>query len=176
MSFRVFRPRLLLTAAILFTVVVGGPFAFESGAAPNLESSLRYLGQELRCPVCEGQSVAESRSSVAEEMRDEIRQMLQSGKTPQEILDHYVTRYGVWILNSPPKSGFYRLAWLAPFLVLIAGAWAAYRYAHTTQKVCPREATLSERSAAAGNPAERPVAESTADDDDAAKKRLLNYV
>lgn len=93
----------------------------------GLEARARALARELSCPVCEGQSVAESSSTVAAQMRAEILRMLSEGRSEDEIIDHYVRQYGPWILASPPAGGPYVLLWGAPLLVLGPGAFWAYR-------------------------------------------------
>lgn len=93
-----------------------------TGADP-VEREARAIERSLRCPVCEGQSVADSNSSVALQMREEIRAMLAQGKTRDEILQHYVDRYGEWVLYMPPRRGVFLLGWLVPFLAVAAGGW-----------------------------------------------------
>ncbi|MBE3598919.1 MAG: cytochrome c-type biogenesis protein CcmH [Limnochordaceae bacterium] len=93
----------------------------------TVEARARAIARELSCPVCEGQSVADSASTVAAQMRAEIRQMLDEGKSESEIIDYYVQQYGTWILARPPATGAYVLLWGAPLLVLAAGAAWAYR-------------------------------------------------
>ena len=95
--------------------------------ADSIEARARALARELTCPVCEGQSVAESTSTVAAQMRAEILQMLREGRSESEIIDHYVQQYGTWILAKPPAAGAYVLLWGAPLLVLALGALWAYR-------------------------------------------------
>lgn len=93
----------------------------------GLEARAWALARELSCPVCEGQSVAESASTVAVQMRAEILQMLREGRSESEIIDHYVQQYGTWILARPPATGAYVLLWGAPALVLALGGLWAYR-------------------------------------------------
>lgn len=111
---------------LIVALVLGGTLAARRGG--GIEAEARWLYGELRCPVCRGQSVAESNSAEAERMRGEIRGMLESGKSRQEILDWYVTRYGAWILNRPPLGGLYALAWVAPALALGGAGWLLARH------------------------------------------------
>lgn len=90
----------------------------------DLEARARAIARELTCPVCQGQSVAESNSVVARQMRAEIGQMLEQGRTREEILSHYVDLYGTWILGRPPARGPYVLLWGMPLAALAAGAAA----------------------------------------------------
>jgi cytochrome c-type biogenesis protein CcmH len=71
------------------------------------------------CPVCSGQSVAESNAQLAKDMRTAIRKQLEQGKTKDEILQYFVNRYGETVLSSPPARGFNLLIWLLPTLGII---------------------------------------------------------
>lgn len=93
----------------------------------SLQARARAIARELTCPVCQGQSVAESNSVVAARMREEIVRMLHEGRGEDEILSHYVDLYGPWILARPPATGFYVLLWGAPAVVLVLGGWWAFR-------------------------------------------------
>jgi cytochrome c-type biogenesis protein CcmH len=97
------------------------------GAAPaDLESQVREIALQLRCPVCQGLSVGDSPSELANEMRTLIREQLQQGKTPPEVLDYFAQRYGEWILLAPPKHGFNLVIWVLPFTMLPIGAMVIY--------------------------------------------------
>lgn len=96
--------------------------AAPAGASQDVFPEAMRIAAELRCPVCTGQSLAESNSEVAQEMRDKIVEMLRQGKTRQEVLDYFVNQYGDWILNSPPPRGAGLVAWLVPPAALAAGA------------------------------------------------------
>lgn len=103
---------LLLAVALLAT-----PLA----AAADLEEQVRVIGAELRCPVCQNLSVAESPSELAVEMRGVIKAQLQAGKTPDEVKAYFVEKYGDWILLSPRMRGLNVLVWLGPFVAAGAG-------------------------------------------------------
>ncbi|MEJ2553644.1 MAG: cytochrome c-type biogenesis protein CcmH, partial [Gammaproteobacteria bacterium] len=77
---------------------------------------------ELRCLVCQGESLADSGSDFAQDMRVKIRGMVQDGKTDQQIKDYLVARYGDFILYRPPFSGITAYIWVAPFVVAVVGA------------------------------------------------------
>jgi cytochrome c-type biogenesis protein CcmH len=97
-----------------------------SAAAPDLETHVREISQQLRCPVCQGLSVGDSPSELAHEMRDVVREQLRQGKTRAEVLDYFVQRYGEWILLAPPKRGFNLVVWVLPFILLPVGAVTVY--------------------------------------------------
>lgn len=105
---------LFLTLAFLIAFHVG---------ADTLEDQIVEISGELMCPVCEGQSVAESNAQLARDMRAVIKTKLLEGNTKEEIIDYFVLSYGETILASPPPRGFSAILWLLPILsVLIGGA------------------------------------------------------
>lgn len=101
------------------------PFAF-GDAASDLEVHVREITFQLRCPVCQGLSVGDSPSELANEMRTLVREQLQQGKTTPEVLDYFAQRYGEWILLAPPKRGFNLVIWILPFTLLPIGAMVIY--------------------------------------------------
>jgi len=89
---------------------------------PVLQARVMKLAGELRCLVCQGESLAESHSDFAADMLRKIRALVEQGKTDQEIKDYLVARYGDFILYRPPFSGITLVVWLFPILLLTAGA------------------------------------------------------
>lgn len=79
------------------------------------------LAQRLRCPVCQGESVADSPSDTAAAIRAQIAEMVAAGRSDADILEHYVERYGRWVLLDPPARGDTLLLWLLPLAALLAG-------------------------------------------------------
>jgi cytochrome c-type biogenesis protein CcmH len=91
-------------------------------ASPNdLDSRESRLATQLRCVVCQNQSVAESNAPLAADMRREIRSQLDSGHSDQQIVDFFEQRYGAFVHYSPPLRPSTWLLWGAPFLLLAAG-------------------------------------------------------
>jgi cytochrome c-type biogenesis protein CcmH len=97
-----------------------------AATASDLESQVREIALQLRCPVCQGLSVGDSPSELANEMRTLVREQLQQGKTSAEVLDYFAQRYGEWILLAPPKHGFNLVIWVLPFALLPIGAVVVY--------------------------------------------------
>ncbi|MGH2374538.1 MAG: cytochrome c-type biogenesis protein [Gemmatimonadales bacterium] len=93
--------------------------------AQTLDERVRDIARSLMCPVCEGQTVAESSAELAEQMRVLIKEKLQQGEGREEILAYFVSRYGESILAAPPKRGFNLVVWVGPFAVLLLGATLA---------------------------------------------------
>jgi len=86
-----------------------------------LDAATRDLAAQLRCPVCQGLSLQDSPSELSQQMRDLVRQQLQEGKTPDQVKQYFVARYGQWILMAPPASGFNWLVYALPWLALAGG-------------------------------------------------------
>lgn len=91
-----------------------------------LEDKVRDVASGLRCVVCQNLSVADSPSELAKEMRNLVRDLIQQGKSPEEIRAYFVSRYGEFVLLAPPKRGFNLLLWGLPFLAIAAGACGVY--------------------------------------------------
>jgi cytochrome c-type biogenesis protein CcmH len=89
---------------------------------PALEARARDLSRELRCMVCQNQSIDDSDAPLARDLRLLVRERLKAGDSDTQILDFLVARYGDFILLKPRFGGHTALLWLLPFLVLIAGA------------------------------------------------------
>jgi len=123
--------RLLFTALLL--IMVGEPSVravepSERLADPALEARARSLSQELRCLVCQNQSIDESNADLAHDLRVLLRQRLVAGDTDQQVLDYIVKRYGVFVLLDPPFAPETWLLWLTPpLLVLGGGGWLLLR-------------------------------------------------
>lgn len=111
-------PRLLallalaLLALLLFPAVV---------AADELDDQVRAIAKGLRCPVCSGETVADSNAPVSVQMRGIIRQKLEAGESPEQIKAYFVERYGERILLSPQAKGFTLGVWIMPVAALVAG-------------------------------------------------------
>jgi len=85
----------------------------------TLDQRVHDIGEQLKCPICQGESVADSPSLLAQEMRGVIRQQLQEGKSEQEVVQYFAHKYGEQIVWSPSWQGFSLLAWLAPIGLLL---------------------------------------------------------
>ncbi|MFQ5989949.1 MAG: cytochrome c-type biogenesis protein CcmH [Candidatus Methylomirabilales bacterium] len=91
-------------------------------AASSIDEQVREITAELRCPVCQNLSVADSPSKMADQMRGLVRDRLEAGESPEAIKAYFVERYGEWILLAPKREGFNLLVWVLPFLGMAAGA------------------------------------------------------
>ena len=119
----------LCLALVIAGIVLAAPRPSGAAAgtpAPDLEDRVREVASELRCVVCQNLSVADSPSDLAKEMRNLVRELLEQGKTREEIQAYFVSRYGEFVLLAPPKRGFNLLVWGLPFVALAVGACAIY--------------------------------------------------
>ena len=108
------------TIALFFAVLCAFALVAPVGADP-LDDRVRAIAKELRCPVCEGETVADSNSPVSVQMRGIIRQKLEAGESREQILAYFAASYGEGVLAEPPPRGFTLGVWVAPVLALITG-------------------------------------------------------
>lgn len=102
----------------------GVPPAAARGTAPvdpALERQVRALSSRLRCPVCQGESIQDSPAELSNQMRDIVREQLAAGRTPAQVEEYFVARYGEWILLEPEAHGVNLLVYLLPPLALLVG-------------------------------------------------------
>jgi len=88
---------------------------------PAMEQRLVRISEELRCLVCQNESLAGSRADLAQDLRREIRDLIRQGKTDQEIRDFMVSRYGDFVLYRPPVKPMTWLLWAGPFALMAIG-------------------------------------------------------
>lgn len=116
------RSLFLLLAALALMAAVWSWLAFATPKQQTPDQRVKNVASQLRCPVCQGESVAESPAPLAQQMRQVIREQVQAGKSNEEIVQYFASRYGeqnvVW---SPPRQGFSLLAWIAPIVLLLGG-------------------------------------------------------
>ncbi|MCY9847593.1 cytochrome c-type biogenesis protein [Pectobacterium jejuense] len=87
------------------------------------EQEFRELTMQLRCPKCQNNSIADSNSMIASDMRQKVYELMQQGQTKEQVVDYMVDRYGYFVTYEPPITPFTLLLWLLPALFLAAGAW-----------------------------------------------------
>ena len=105
---------------LLLTLLAIGT-AYSQELSSELETTAKKIETELIAPCCMVQPVSIHSSPIARKIKVDIRKMLAAGKTRQEILDHYVEKYGTEILSSPPQTGFNRLSVWMPVISLLFG-------------------------------------------------------
>jgi cytochrome c-type biogenesis protein CcmH len=106
-----------VAAGALLALVVVIAVLWVSGPSPTAGERADALAGELRCPDCQGLSVADSQTAAAREIRRQVDELVASGATDDEVRAHFVDRYGEWILLGPRVPAF----WLLPLIVVLAG-------------------------------------------------------
>jgi len=121
------RIALLISLVICFAAVA---LAKEATPAedPQIEQRMRALTEQLRCLVCQNETLADSRADLAEDLRKEIREQMKAGKSDREIIAFLTQRYGDFVLYKPPVKATTYLLWFGPFVLLFAGTGVLYRY------------------------------------------------
>src|SRR5438876_1578960 len=116
---------LLLLACIAFPAI--GKDAEPLAKDPILEDRVMNLARELRCLVCQNETLADSRADLAEDLRRQIREQMKAGKSDQEIIVFLTQRYGDFVLYRPPVRPATYLLWFGPFCFLVLGLVLLFR-------------------------------------------------
>ncbi len=121
------RPSVLVALALVLALaLVWGVTLFRAAQPKSLDQRAYEVATQLQCPICNGESVADSPSGLASEMRGLIRQKLSQGETEQQVIQYFESRYGDTILESPPAQGFTLMIWLPPVIMLALGAYVVF--------------------------------------------------
>ena len=96
------------------------------GGEPEIHARVMGVSEELRCLVCQGQSLADSNSDFAVDMRGQIQEMMESGMNDREVVDFMVVRYGDYVRYRPPFKASTFLLWFGPFILLGVGILVLY--------------------------------------------------
>jgi cytochrome c-type biogenesis protein CcmH len=128
LGFRNIKNIILMLFAIAFSANISAQTATPAmpPATPEIEARLKKLETELRCLVCQNQTLAESPAGLAGDLRREIRLLADGGKSNEEIKEFLRVRYGDFVLYNPPMSGKTYLLWFGPFALLAGGALTAF--------------------------------------------------
>jgi cytochrome c-type biogenesis protein CcmH len=94
---------------------------------PEFEKRVTALANELRCLVCQNQTLADSNAPLAVDLRNQIREQLAKGASEREVVDFMVARYGDFVLYRPPFKASTVALWLGPFVFLVLGVWVLLR-------------------------------------------------
>lgn len=109
---------LWLAAQALLAVAAEAP---DAAADPAIEARMVRITSELRCLVCQNQTIADSQSGLAGDLRQQVREMLQKGSSDQQVVDFMTARYGDFVLYRPPLKATTWLLWFGPGALLVAG-------------------------------------------------------
>lgn len=133
----------LLLGVLIFPALAGE--ARPNAENPEIEARLNRLAENLRCLVCQNESLASSRADLAEDLRREIREQMMQGRNDEEIIQYLTDRYGDFVLYRPPIKPVTYLLWGAPALFVLIGGTAWYivlrrrRFMQAEQMVSPDE-------------------------------------
>jgi cytochrome c-type biogenesis protein CcmH len=136
---------LALTVALATSVPAGAVQPDEVLSDPALESRARNLSRELRCMVCQNQSIDDSDAPLARDLRILVRDRLKAGDDDRQVIDFLVARYGEFVLLNPRFTWHTALLWLAPLTLLVAGATAILLAARRRRASPPASVPLTEQ-------------------------------
>jgi len=129
---RLRRSAILAFIALYFFSLFFSPVIKAKEAQPNedpqIEQRMKALTQQVRCLVCQNETLADSRAELAEDLRKQIREQMKAGKSDQEILAFLTQRYGDFVLYNPPVKVTTYLLWFGPFGLLIGGTVVLYLF------------------------------------------------
>jgi len=121
----------------------------QSTEDPRIEQRFKNLTQQLRCPVCQNETLADSNAELAKQMRDQIREQMKAGKTDDEIKAYLTQRYGDFPLYKPPVRPMTYFLWFGPFLLLIMGTAALFLFIRRRREmIVEKPLTADERKRA----------------------------
>lgn len=110
--------RLLASLALAAGTALAAP-ATDTATDPALEARVNAVSAELRCLVCQNQTIADSHADLALDLRQQIREMLAKGQTDREIMDYMTQRYGDFVLYRPPFKATTALLWMGPAALMV---------------------------------------------------------
>lgn len=122
---------LLIALSVQFSYAAEAPALADD---PVVEQRLIAIAEDLRCLVCQNESLAGSRAELANDLRREVRSLIKSGKTDAEIKEFLVSRYGDFVLYKPPVKPTTWLLWFGPLVLLLGALWLLIRTIRQTQK------------------------------------------
>jgi cytochrome c-type biogenesis protein CcmH len=130
--------RILLLLCLVPAPGVGSAPAAPNADDPALEARLNHLAEDLRCVVCQNESLAESRASLALDLREEIREMMRAGMSDDAVVESLVARYGDFVLYRPPVKPLTYVLWGGPLAFLLFGIALALATLHRRRTLRPQ--------------------------------------
>ena len=111
----------LFLTALLFSSVASSAIDALNFTSPQQESDYHQLTQSLRCPQCQNNNIADSNATIAMDMRGKVFELLQEGKSKNDVVDYMVARYGNFVTYDPPMTASTLVLWIAPLLLVLLG-------------------------------------------------------
>jgi cytochrome c-type biogenesis protein CcmH len=136
--------------ALLFGCVLAASVlakeAAPAAADPLLEKRVTALAEELRCLVCQNQTIADSHAELAIDLKNQIREKLKAGESEEKIKEYMVARYGDFVLYRPPVKTTTLPLWIGPFVVLLAALAGLFYYIRRRRSVQPQPLSEAEQA------------------------------
>ena len=139
-----------LPALLLGLILAGLVLAKEApnaAADPLLEQRVMALASELRCLVCQNQTIADSHAELAIDLKNQVREKLKQGESEAKIIDYMVARYGDFVLYKPPVKATTLPLWIGPFVLLLGALIGLYYYILRRRRSEPAQALNAEEEA-----------------------------
>ena len=140
---------LLLLAALLLSAPLHAKQAVPAIDDPVAEKRAVALEEQLRCLVCQNETIAASQADLAKDLRREIREQIKAGRTDEQIKQYLVDRYGDFVLYKPPLKATTVLLWGGPFVLLLGGVVALFVYLRRRRGRLEQSALSAEQRARA---------------------------
>jgi len=134
--------KLLILLLCLLPICAFAGEAKDIAEDPVVEKRMVALAENLRCLVCQNESLASSHAELAEDLRKEVREMIRKGMDDKQITAYLVARYGDFVLYKPPVKSYTILLWFGPFALLLLGVWGLF-FQLRKRRLSPPEAELS---------------------------------
>lgn len=157
---------LALGVALGLALTLAGTGTLAADAAnladdPALEARVNEVSAELRCLVCQNQSLADSHAGLAIDLKNQVREQLQAGRTPPQVIDYMTARYGDFVRYRPPLKATTVLLWAGPFMLVLGGLFGLWRALARQQAMQAGFAELDDASTDAAAHLLAPPADST---------------
>ena len=139
----------LLVVAFVLAGAVHAADALNAAADPQLEKRVMRVAEELRCLVCQNQTIADSNAPLAVDLRDQVRDRMKQGASDQEIIDYLVARYGDFVRYRPPLKASTAVLWFGPALLLLVAFFVLLRRLRAARREAPETLSEAEHARAA---------------------------
>ena len=134
----------LFLTALLFSSVAFSAIDALNFTSPQQESDYHQLTQSLRCPQCQNNNIADSNATIAVDMRGKVFELLQEGKSKNDVVDYMVARYGNFVTYDPPMTASTLVLWIAPLLLVLLGVVFLLRRKPKTQSAVKSQEVLTD--------------------------------
>ncbi len=134
----------LFLTALLFSSMAFSAIDALNFTSPQQESDYHQLTQSLRCPQCQNNNIADSNATIAVDMRGKVFELLQEGKSKNDVVDYMVARYGNFVTYDPPMTASTLVLWIAPLLLVLLGVVFLLRRKPKTQSAVKSQDVLTD--------------------------------